>query len=406
MKRTEAPNSAEGLYVDENPLEEIQGTLLWAADRNAIQEELIELIAAGGLTPNGGDLTQVRQAVQALVNSRAGINDIINGHFAIWQRGTSFAAAASGIYTADRFRYSKSGAMVHTVSRDSDVPGMSPYDVNYSLKLDCTTIDSSIAAAEYCGIFHLIEGFNFKKYAGNYGTISFWVKSTKTGTYCIALRSSGQDRSYVAEYTINSPNIWELKTITIRFDYAGGTWNYTTGIGLNIYWSLAAGTGWHTTAGTWQTGNYLATANQVNACDSTDNDFQLAKVKFEPGQVATPFVSPDFATELMRCLRYTFSLEQSLSVRMAGYAANTIDFPLRLSPPMRGTPALVSGTEGTDWGVYTTAGAVQSGFALSIVNIGPDGSCCTIRATKTAHGLTDGFLKFLTTLTNRLNAEL
>ena len=89
MKRTEAPNSIEGFYIDENLEEEIQGTLLVADDRNAIQEELIELIVAGGLAPDGGDLTQIRQAVQALITA------IINTHAALAAAGTHGSTVAA-----------------------------------------------------------------------------------------------------------------------------------------------------------------------------------------------------------------------------------------------------------------------------------------------------------------------
>ncbi len=87
-------------------------------------------------------------------------------------------------------------------------------------------------------------------------------------------------------------------------DYSGGTWNYINGVGLRITWTLASGTNFHGVADTWNSAQDFATSNQVNACDNTANDFRLAKVKFEPGQVATPFVTPDFEQELVRCQRY------------------------------------------------------------------------------------------------------
>lgn len=231
-------------------------------------------------------------------------NDIINGGFNFWQRETTFAAIASTTYHADRFTYFKTGAMVHTVSRSTDVPGSSPFDINYSILVDCTTIDAAIAAGDFCVIAHHIEGYNFKKYVGGYGTLSFWVKGTKIGTHCVAFMNAGQDRVYVVEYAINVTNTWEFKTITIPFDYSGGTWDYINGVGLRIWWSLAAGSTNHDTPDQWNSNGKFATANQVNATDNTANDFRLAKVKFEPGQVATPFVEVDQEQELARCQRY------------------------------------------------------------------------------------------------------
>ncbi|KKM22966.1 hypothetical protein LCGC14_1619910, partial [marine sediment metagenome] len=110
--------------------------------------------------------------------------------------------------------------------------------------------------------------------------------------------------SYVVEYTINVTDTWEYKTIIIPLDYSGGTWDYTNSTGLNISWALVAGSTFQTTAGAWQTGLFLATSNQVNATDNKANNFRLAKVKFELGQVATPFVAVDYEQELARCQRY------------------------------------------------------------------------------------------------------
>ena len=255
------------------------------------------------------------------IKSRQVENDIINGGMNIWQEGTGFAAIATGVYTAEGFPYTKVGAMIHTVSRDTDVPGVSPYDVNYSLKIDCTTVDAAIAAGDFCTIGQKIEGYNFKKYVGGYGTLSFWVKGTKTGVHCVSFRNSVADRSYVAEFSINATATWEYKTITIPLDYSGGTWDYVNGIGLEISWALAVGSTFQTTPGTWQTGDYLGTADQVNACDNTANDFFITKPKFELGQVATPFVNPPISKVIERCQRH---FEKSYSIEtVAGTSTAT-----------------------------------------------------------------------------------
>lgn len=232
-----------------------------------------------------------------------GHNDIINGCLRFWQRGTSFSSIANNTYFADRFRYAKNGTMVHDVTKDTDIPsGLAGIN---SIKVDCTTADTTIDAGNYCGVTHAIEGYNFSAYKQNYGTLSFWVKATKTGTYCISFRNSGLDLSYVAEYAINTSDTWEYRAIPILFDYTGGTWDYTNGVGLRFFWVLACGTTFQTTTkDTWQTGNYLATANQVNACDNVANNFWLAGIKFERGEIATPFIPNDYGSELVRCQRY------------------------------------------------------------------------------------------------------
>ena len=233
-------------------------------------------------------------------------NLVINGDFNIWQRGTSFAAIANGTYTADRFSYHKVGDMVHTVSRNTDVPtqAQSGHKSSYSLKVDCTTIDAAIAAGDYCFISHKIEGYGMQAVMGKWATISFWVKATKTGTYCFAMRNSAGDKTWISEYTVSSSDTWEKKTITVNFSDSTGTWLYTNGVGLICSWALATGSTFQSTADSWLATNDWATSNQVNATDSTDNNFFLSQVKFEIGNIATPFVPRHFGEELALCQRY------------------------------------------------------------------------------------------------------
>src|SRR5687767_7913984 len=145
-------------------------------------------------------------------------NVIINGNFDIWQRGTSFAAATSGSYSADRWKYGKVGAAVHTISRDTSVPTVdeSNFFSNYSLKMAVTTLDSSIAAGDLSYISYPVEGYDWTRLARRPFTLSFWVRGTKTGIHCVSFRNNDTaDRSYIAEYTINAADTWERKTITV-----------------------------------------------------------------------------------------------------------------------------------------------------------------------------------------------
>ena len=248
-------------------------------------------------------VTPAKMADSAYLANR---NIIINGNFDVWQRGTSFAAIANAAYSADRFMYEKTGAMVHTITRDADVPTQAQSGTKslYSLKVDCTTVDASIAAGDFCQVLQRIEGYNYSQLEGNTGTLSFWVKATKTGTYCISVRSGGSDRSYVAEYTVSSSDTWEKKTISITFNYSGGTWGYGTGIGLVLLWSLAAGSNYQGTADQWNSAQDFATSNQVNACDNTSNNFFLSQVQLEVSPTATPFEHKSYGQKLADCQRY------------------------------------------------------------------------------------------------------
>jgi len=239
---------------------------------------------------NGGQLAGMR-------------NKIINGKMEIAQRGASFAAIANGDYSLDRWVFEKSTTAVITASQQADIP--SGNEFQSSLRLAVTTADTSISSTDYCLISQRVEGYNVRDLIGRTFTLSFCVRSSKTGVHCVAMRNSGTDRSYVAEYTVNAANTWETKTITVPGGLiTAGTWNWTNGAGLFVSFVLAAGTTFQTTAGSWQTGNFIATANQVNCLDTVGNIFAITGVQLEVGSVATPFEHRPIGAELALCQRY------------------------------------------------------------------------------------------------------
>jgi hypothetical protein len=234
-------------------------------------------------------------------------NKIINGKMEIAQRGTSFPAAVSGTYTADRWVVSQGSGAILTVDRQTDVPSNNEFQ--HSLRATVTTADTSIAASEYFVLQQHIEGYNVRDLIGRTFTLSFWVRSSKTGTHCVSFTNSTGDLSYVVEYSITAANTWEKKSVTVLGGLiTTGTWNWTNGAGLNVRFTLAAGSTFQTTKDTWQTGNYLATANQVNCLDTVGNIFAITGVQLEVGTVATPFEHRPIGTELALCQRYTWPL--------------------------------------------------------------------------------------------------
>jgi hypothetical protein len=234
-------------------------------------------------------------------------NKIINGGLDFWQRNITNSAAATNSYTADRWKYQKSGSMVHTIDRQADVPSSSSNI--YSMRLDCTTVDSSIGAGDFTVIGQNIEGNVLRTFKGKKMVLSFWVKSTKTGTFCIAFGNSAANRSLIKEYTVSASDTWEKKTIRITHD-ASGTWLYDTGIGMRVEFVLACGSTFQNAANTWVNGNFLATSNQVNACDNVANNFLLSDIVFvedNEGQTRDPefvFAGRDYFEELQLCKRY------------------------------------------------------------------------------------------------------
>lgn len=260
----------------------------------------------GGVNSVVGLRAPVLAADAARLIDLPGGNVIINGSMRQAQRGTSFAAAANGTYTLDRWVYAKVGAAVHTITQDTDVPTVAQagHYIPYSLKLALTTADTAIAAGDYCFFGQRIEGYNFQRIAQRSFTISFWIKATVAGIYSLSAQSGGFDRSYISNFTINAANTWEYKTVTVPASPSAGTWYYTNLIGLSVSIILATGSTFHTTAGAWQTGNFFGTASNINGVDTGATNFWITAFQVEPGSVATEFEMPDILTEVEQCKRY------------------------------------------------------------------------------------------------------
>lgn len=246
-------------------------------------------------------------------------NYIINGDMGIWQRGISFGSIENGSYCADRFVYGKSGTTVHTIQQSADVPTVAQARqlFPYSLLLQLGTPDTSLAATDFAAISQLVEGYNWAKLAQKVCTLSFWVKATLPGTYCVSLNNSGGDRCIVFEYTIDVTDTWEKKTIVIPPSPTAGTWDYASGAGVRIQWTLAAGTDLHTaTIGSWQNGNLKATVNQINGVNTGATNFRITGVMLNEGAVAAPFklFADGFNGELAACQRY---YEKSFNLTVA-----------------------------------------------------------------------------------------
>lgn len=233
-------------------------------------------------------------------------NKIINGKMDIAQRGTSFPAIANGTYSMDRWLCGLVSSGAVTITQQADAPSNNEFQ--YSLRATVTAADTTIAAGDNARIIQRIEGYNVRDLIGRTFTISFRVRSSKTGIHCVALGNTGNngsDRGYIAEYTINAANTWETKTITVVGGLpTAGTWNYLTGVGLEVNWLLACGSTFHTTAGAWQVGGFLSTPNQVNCLDTVGNIFAITGVQLEVGEVATPFEHRPYGLELALCQRY------------------------------------------------------------------------------------------------------
>ena len=308
-------------------------------------------------------LTRIQPPAIADVREPNFRNIVINGDMAVSQRGTSFAANG---YTLDRFTMDESTDGAVTVTQDTDVPAGS--DFASSLKVDCTTADGTIAAAQYCAFTTSFEGQNLQylKYGTSSAeslTLSFWVKSVKTGTYCISfVKDAGGETRYECpiEYTISSASTWEKKTITLT-PTAGSTTLITNSAGaivnsnakgFRVIFTLAAGSNFHATNNTWVAGSdKLGTSSQVNFLDSTSNNFWITGVQSEAGSVATDFEVIPYGVNLQRCYRYYYKYadgnNSSLGLGVVHYA-NQMDFVITFPTQMRANPT-VDQVTGTDY---------------------------------------------------------
>jgi hypothetical protein len=240
-------------------------------------------------------------------------NIIINGDMSIAQRGTSETGLGNGdggYHTCDRWKFTEVGTATaeFTQSQSTDVP--SGQGFSSSLKMDCTTADTSLASNEIFRIQHHIEGQNLqylKKGTSNATslTLSFWVKSNKTGIYTVYFYDNDNTRLNSKSYTINSASTWEKKTITIAGDTTGAFDN-NNDLGLLLSFQLLAGTDY--TSGTLQDWGTSVTANfavgQVNLADSTSNEWYITGVQLEASETASDFEFLPHDVNLGRCERY------------------------------------------------------------------------------------------------------
>ena len=285
-------------------------------------------------------------------------NIIINGDMSIAQRGTSETGLGngdSGYHTVDRWKFVESGSPTFefTQSQSTDVPTGQGFAT--SLKMDCTTADASLATDDLLRIMQVFEGQNLqylKKGTSSAEslTASFWVKSSKTGTYICELEDVDNNRTINKSYTINSADTWEKKTITYDGDTTGAFDNDNAGSLVFTFYLLA---GSNFSSGTLQTSWGTKTSanravGQVNLADSTSNEWYITGVQLEAG-TASDFEFLPVDVNLERCLRYYQLLgsDTGKDLSIGTYYTSTHIFgSIDLKQVMRATPSLdiITGT--------------------------------------------------------------
>ena len=272
-------------------------------------------------------------------------NRIINGDMRIDQRNAGAAVTANDSYAVDRFLNQNDTDGVFSAQRDSSAPvGF----VN-SLKFTTTTADASLSATQRCAIQHRIEGTNVSDLAWGTAnaktvTLSFWVRSSLTGTFGGALGNSAANRSYPFTYSISSADTWEYKTVTIAGDTTG-TWLTTTGIGLRVYFALGMGSTYSGTAGAWAASDLRSVTGATSVIGTLNATWYITGVQLEVGSVATPFERIDYGTELQLCQRYALGLTTTQGLGSGiWYASGATIHQMQFPVEMRSAPTLTTNT--------------------------------------------------------------
>jgi hypothetical protein len=320
-------------------------------------------------------------------------NRIINGDMRIAQRGT---AAVTGGYPVDRIAVANSTDGLISGQQDSSAPAGF---VN-SVKFTTTTADATLTTTQNAQCLQSIEGTNVADLAWGTAnartvTLSFWVRSSLTGTFGGSLRNNALDRSYPFTYSISVADTWEYKTVTIPGD-TSGTWLTTTGIGISVLFGLGAGPDRSGTAGAWAGANYVSATGAVSVIGTLNATWYVTGVQLETGSVATPFERRPYGTELMLCQRYYWKGGNACAgIFNSGTTARFgVLFPveMRAAPtvsaiaaPQIANPTVAenqTGSQTTDFIATATGGLVNTLSASKIqfggFSSGADGRPCSL----------------------------
>lgn len=338
----------------------------------------VKINGTNGITFNDGSLQQ---------SAATGKNLIINGDMRIDQRNNGASVAINGTtYSLDRIKNFATQTGKFTVQQNA---GSVTPPAGFSNYVGATSSSAySVTNSDYFLIAQAIEGLNTSRL--NWGTanaktvtLSFWVRSSLTGTFGGNVGNNNGTRGYPFTYTIDSANTWEYKTVTIEGE-TSGTWLETNGIGIQLYFSLGAGSTYSGTAGAWSASNLVSATGATSLVGTSGATFYITGVQLEVGTTATPFENRMYSTELAMCQRYYYKWDTSTSNNWVAWAmaANTtnmyghVPFPVT----MRSNPSSLD-YQGMGWWL---GGAVTVFSAVAIAESGTDS--CTMNFTST--GLT------------------
>jgi hypothetical protein len=297
---------------------------------------LSDPIAVNGYTPTASNMQP--------------FNRIINGAMTIDQRnaGASVATSSSTQYTVDRWQALAVPTTKYTVQQNA---GAVTPPVGFTNYLGATsTSEYSVVSTDRCGIRQFIEGYNVADLGWGTAnaqpvTISFWVRSSLTGTFGGSVGNDAGNRNYPFSYAINAANTWEQKSVTIAGDTTG-TWDTTTATGINLIFGLGVGSTYSDTAGAWSSSLFYSSTGAVSVIGTNGATWYITGVQLEAGSTASSFAHENYGDTLQKCQRYYYQIgggggEYGLIGIASRWDLNTVSYVgINHPQPMRGVPSL------------------------------------------------------------------
>jgi hypothetical protein len=302
-------------------------------------------------------------------------NRIINGDMRIDQRNAGASVTNTGlkIYSLDRWFIQGISSSKFTAQQNAGSVTPPAGFINY---LGITSsAATSVGSGDYYFFGQSVEGLNIADLGWGTAnaktiTISFWVRSSLTGTFGGALRNSAANRSYPFSYTISSANTWELETIVIAGD-TSGTWLTTNGVGIDLDFNLGSGSTLSGTAGSWSANNYTSATGAVSVVGTNGATFYITGVQLEVGSLATGFEYNDYGRQLAQCQRYFFRknvVSGEAMAQLQAYSSSAVfgkicDLPVTMRATPTGTLSAIGNFRACD-----TAGNPTAAFSTGSVD--------------------------------------
>jgi len=323
------------------------------------------------ITDSSSGLTTTINGFTPNIGNMRGRNLVINGHMLIAQRGTGAFTDNNG-FSVDRWK-NISNTTDFSVQQSSVVPSGQEFTKSVHVTPTATKTHNS---GDYFFISHYVEGYNIGGLGyGTSGaktiTVSFWVRSSKTGTYSLGMKNANASRSRQNEYTISVADTWEKKTIVVPGETTG-SWPIDNTRGIAFDFCLAGQATATSSVNTWLSNNSNMSTNQVNFFDNTNNNFYLTGVQVEVGSEATDFDYRSYGEELSLCQRYfqIFGSKGSTGTNgdiFPGFYRNSsqVFVPVTLPVTMRTTPSFTAiSNSGAQFSSQTQDTPITS-FAIS-----------------------------------------